>query len=128
MDRVTRTGISIDPKILKAFDSFIKRKGYSNRSEAIQDILREHLFHKKDAHMISMITVIYDHRLGHYNNEITKLQHEYHCMVLFSNRNYMDHHNCMELIFVKGKKERIDKFVNKLKSLKGVKKVEIKNF
>lgn len=121
---VIRTGISFDPKLLKKFDEFIKKGGYTNRSEAIQDILREFLFHKKQKEMIGVIKIVYDHRFNHYNNKITEEQHKYHCLVLSSNRIYLDHHNCLEIILVKGELERIEKLVKQLKNLSGVKKVE----
>ncbi len=38
MDRFT---ISLDKALAKAFDSHIKQRGYSTRSEAVRDILRE---------------------------------------------------------------------------------------
>lgn len=121
---VIRTGISFDPNLLKKFDEFIKKKGYTNRSEAIQDILREFLFHKKEEDIIGVIKIVYDHRFGHYNNKITEEQHKYHCLVLSSNRTYLDHHNCLEIILVKGKLERIENLVKQLKNLNGVNKVE----
>lgn len=121
---VIRTGISLDPKLFKKFDGFIKKKGYTNRSEAIQDILREFLFCKKEGGIFATVKVVYDHRLGHYNNKITELQHKYHCIVLSSNRTYLDHHSCLEVILVKGKLDRIENLVKQLKNLGGVKKVE----
>lgn len=125
MDKVTRTGISFEPKLLKLFDKFIKDKGYSNRSEAINDVIREKLFHKHKEQIVGTIKVIYDHRVGHYSKNVSSLQHDYHCQIVSSMHTYLDHHNCVELIIVKGTFDRIKKLVGKIRSTKGVKKVEM---
>ena len=125
MDKVLRTGISFEPKLLKLFDKFIKEKGYSNRSEAINDIIREKLFHKHKEQIVGTIKVIYDHRVGHYSKNVSSLQHDYHCQIVSSMHTYLDHHTCVELIIVKGKIDRIKKLVRKIRGTKGVKKVEM---
>jgi CopG family nickel-responsive transcriptional regulator len=125
MDKVIRTGISFRPGVLKFFDKIIKEKGYTNRSEAINDILRNYIHTKKEKEVLGVITIIYDHRLGHYNNKISELQHEYHCLIKNSIKDYINHHNCLEVLIIKGLKNRINVFINKLKNVRGVKRVKI---
>jgi len=38
---VERAGVSFEPELLAKFDTLIKRKGYTNRSEAIRDSCKE---------------------------------------------------------------------------------------
>src|SRR3989338_7680059 len=114
MDKVVRTGISFEPKLLKLFDRFIKDKGYGNRSEAINDIIRERLFHEHHDQIVGTIKVVYDHRVGHYSKNVSNLQHDYHCQIVSSMHNYLDHHTCLELIVVKGKIDRIRKLLGKI--------------
>ncbi|MBI2650511.1 nickel-responsive transcriptional regulator NikR [Candidatus Woesearchaeota archaeon] len=121
MDKVVRTGISLEPKLLKLFDKFIKENGYTNRSEAINDIIREKLFHKRHEQLIGTIKVIYDQRVGHYSKNVSNLQHDYHCQIVSSMHTYLDHHTCLELIVVKGKIDRIKKLLEKIKKTEGVK-------
>jgi len=40
---IIRFGVSLDKILLERFDSLIERKGYSNRSEAIRDLIRDSL-------------------------------------------------------------------------------------
>ena len=101
MDKVVRTGISFEPKLLKLFDKFIKDKGYTNRSEAINDIIRDRLTHSHENQIVGTIKVIYDQRIGHYSKNVSNLQHDYHCQIISSMHTYLDHHNCLELIVVK---------------------------
>lgn len=125
MDKVVRTGISFEPKLLRMFDSFIKEKGYSNRSEAINDIIRDRLTHHHENEIIGTIKVIYDQRAGHYGKNVSNLQHDYHCQIVSSMHTYIDHHTCLELIVVKGKMDRVNKLLSRIKETKGVKKVEL---
>ena len=125
MDKVVRTGISFEPKLLKMFDRFAKDKGYNNRSEAINDIIRDRLTHHHDSGIIGTIKIIYDQRAGHYGKNVSNLQHDYHCQIVSSMHTYLDHHTCLELIVVKGKMERVNKLFRKIKETEGVKKAEL---
>lgn len=125
MDKVVRTGISFEPKLLKLFDKFIKEKGYTNRSEAINDIIRDKLTHRHETQIIGTIKVIYDQRVGHYSKNVSNLQHDYHCQIVSSMHTYLDHHTCLELVVVKGRLDRIRKLIEKMRHTEGVKEVEL---
>ena len=125
MDKVVRTGISFEPKLLKLFDKFIKEKGYTNRSEAINDIIRERLFHRHESQIVGTVKVVYDQRIGHYSKNVSNLQHDYHCQIVSSMHTYLDHHNCLELIVVKGKIDRVKKLLDKIRKTEGVKEAEL---
>ena len=125
MDKVVRTGISFEPKLLKLFDKFLKEKGYTNRSEAINDIIRDRLTHRHENNIVGTVKVIYDHRTGHYSKNVSNLQHDYHCQIVSSMHTYLDHHTCLELIVVKGRIDRIKKLLEKIKKTKGVKEAEL---
>ena len=43
METVERFGISMPRQLAEAFDRLIRRKGYTNRSEAIRDLIRDSL-------------------------------------------------------------------------------------
>lgn len=123
MDKVTRFGVSFDPGLLRKFDKIIENKGYHNRSEAIRDIVRGYVAKEKKENIIGVIRLISDPRVKPYQNKIADIENEYHCLITNVNKKYLDHHNCLELIEVKGKKERINKFIFKLQKSKGVKDV-----
>lgn len=125
MDKVARTGISFEPKLLKLFDKFIKEKGYTSRSEAISDIIRDRVLHKHEKHISGTINVVYDHRAGHYSKNVSSLQHDYHCQILSSMHTYLEHHTCLEVIVVKGEPDRIKKLLEKIKGTNGVKKAHL---
>ena len=41
--KIVRFGVSLPESLIKRFDSLIRRKNYSNRSEAIRDLIRREL-------------------------------------------------------------------------------------
>ncbi|MGB6607828.1 MAG: ribbon-helix-helix protein, CopG family, partial [Atribacterota bacterium] len=43
MSDIIRFGVSLEKELLEKFDKLIKEKKYSNRSEAIRDLIRENL-------------------------------------------------------------------------------------
>ena len=61
---LVRFGISLDKELLKKFDQLIRGKQYSNRSEAIRDLIRESLVKKEwegNKEVAGAITLVYNH-------------------------------------------------------------------
>jgi CopG family nickel-responsive transcriptional regulator len=81
MEKITRFGVSIEPNLLKKFDKIIKREGYTNRSEAIRDLVRRDLIREENkdpnAESIGTLTMIYDHHTGNLTNKLLDLQHDH---------------------------------------------------
>ena len=46
MSNLARFGVSLDKELLRKFDERIKEKKYTNRSEAIRDLIRDDLVKK----------------------------------------------------------------------------------
>jgi CopG family nickel-responsive transcriptional regulator len=61
----TRFGISIDERLLTKFDHLIEAKGYSNRSEAIRDLIRNALVEEEwgrgNEETVGTLSLVYDH-------------------------------------------------------------------
>ena len=107
----------------------IKKEGYSNRSEAIRDIIRKNLIIEKnkdpDAKAIGTLTMIYEHHTGNLTNKLLDLQHDHHSEILSTTHIHVDHHNCLEVLVLKGKTGNIQKLADNIKSLKGIKHGEL---
>jgi len=129
MEKIARFGVSIEPDLLKKFDKVIKKKGYTNRSEAIRDIIRKDLItgKNKDPNLetIGTLTMIYDHHAGNLMNMLLDLQHEHTREILSTTHIHIDHHNCLEVLVLKGKTSNIQKLADNIKSLKGIKHGEL---
>ena len=64
-DPLMRFGVSMEQSLLKEFDSLCKGKGYSTRSEAIRDMIRNLLVEKEIGHEntegVGTLTLVYNH-------------------------------------------------------------------
>ena len=129
MENITRFGVSIEPKLLKKFDVQIKKQGYTNRSEAIRDMIRKNLITTKqtqpDAEAIGTLTIIYDHHTGTLTDKLLHVQHDHHHEILSTTHIHVDHHNCLEVLVLKGKTKQINKLSDAIKALKGIKHGEL---
>ncbi len=129
MEKITRFGVSIEPDLLKKFDKVIKKKGYTNRSEAIRDIIRKDIIIEKNKdpnlESIGTLTMIYDHHAGNLTNRLLDLQHDHTKEILSTTHIHIDHHNCLEVLVLKGKTSNIQKLADNIKSLKGIKHGEL---
>ena len=79
MPTLIRTGISLDKVLLSKFDRIIGRKGYSNRSEAIRDLVRDCVVQEdveKNRVAVGTLTLVYDHHKPGLSNRLTSLQHD----------------------------------------------------
>ena len=124
MPQVARVGVSLEHDLLQKFDERRTAKKYTNRSEAIRDLIREDLV-KNEWHdnkeIAGAITLIYDHHKRALVNKLMDIQHDFGSMIISSQHIHLDHHNCFEIIVTKGKSAEIEKLYLKLKSLKSVK-------
>ncbi|OPY17173.1 MAG: putative nickel-responsive regulator [Syntrophus sp. PtaB.Bin075] len=123
MSDIVRFGVSLDNTLLKQFDRFIKDRNYTNRSEAIRDLIRQELLKKEwteDQDVAGAITYIYDHHQRDLLNKIIDIQHDFHDVIKSTQHIHLDHDNCLEIVAVKGNPTTISKLSNALKAIKGV--------
>ena len=119
-----RFSVSMDEKLLTQFDDYIGKRGYSNRSEAVRDLIRKVLVNEEweqDSEVVGVVTLVYNHHQPQLQEKITELQHEYHHQITSTTHVHMDHHNCLEVTIVKGRASQVRELAEKLIALRGVK-------
>lgn len=122
-DTLLRFGVSVEEGLIEKFDRLIRRKGYTNRSEAIRDMIREMLAEEaaeKGMEMVGAILIVYDHHRPHLVEKLLALQHDSDARIIASQHVHLDHHHCMETIIVKGPVEKLETLQGKIGALKGV--------
>jgi CopG family nickel-responsive transcriptional regulator len=122
-DTLLRFGVSVEEGLIEKFDRLIRRKGYTNRSEAIRDMIREMLAEEaaeKGREMVGAILIVYDHHRPHLVEKLLALQHDADAKIIASQHVHLDHHHCMETIIVKGPVEKLETLQGKIGALKGV--------
>jgi CopG family transcriptional regulator, nickel-responsive regulator len=124
MGVLSRIGIALDSDLLARFDELTSRLGYTNRSEAFRDLIRDRLVAEQTATPNSMVvgtvTLIYDHHEHGVTEKLTELQHADHELVVSTSHAHLDHDSCLEVLIVQGKSQQIEKFAGRLIGLKGV--------
>ncbi len=122
--KVSRFGVSMESSLLQQFDALVQTKGYSNRSEAVRDLIRDALLQdrwsKGDEIVAGTVLLFYDHHHNHLVDEMMRIQHDYHEVILATTHLHIDHHNCLEIIVVKGKTATLRELGDRLIPLKGV--------
>ena len=125
MSEITRFGVAMDDELLKKFDHLIRKKGYRNRSEAIRDLVRDNIVEQDwelgNKETVGTVTIVYSHSVHELTDILTELQHHFHTEIISCMHVHLDEHNCLEVLAVKGKPQRIKKIANALISTKGVK-------
>lgn len=118
-----RFSVSLEEELLRIFDKHIQTRSYSNRSEAIRDLIRKAFIKEEwqsDKQVMGVISLVYDHHQHKLQEKVTLVQHDYHHQIISTTHVHMDHDNCLEVIVVKGKAQEVQELADRLTALKGV--------
>ncbi|HEB37801.1 MAG TPA: nickel-responsive transcriptional regulator NikR [Thermoplasmatales archaeon] len=125
MPSVVRFGVSLEPELLRRFDKIIRKRGYSNRSEAIRDLIRKALVEEEisqpEKKIVGVLSIVYDHDFSDITHKLLHIQHSQHSKVRSTMHIHLDEKNCLEVLVVEGKTSEIKSFADRIQSLKGVK-------
>lgn len=126
---VERVGVSFEPELLADFDKLIAGKGYTNRSEAIRDLVRKAIIEDSIAaekgEVIGTLTIIYDHHEGDVTDKLLHIQHHHHAEISSTTHIHIDEKLCLEVLVVRGKVKNVRTLADHIKALKGVKHGEM---
>lgn len=125
MEKIVRFGVAMPQELLDKFDSFISKKDYSNRSQALRDLIRAALIEEEwqlaDKETVGTITIVYNHRFREISDVLTELQHHYCKEIISCLHVHLDKDNCLEVLVIKGRAKKIKEIADKLIATKGVK-------
>ena len=122
MQRLT---ISLDDSIADAIDRFMEAKGYSNRSEAIRDLVRDSLARSNQDQAlthdcVAAVSYVYDYDGRDLAMRLDRAQHEHHDLTIATMRTRLDHRHCMEVTMLKGQTEAVRKLAEAIVAERGV--------
>jgi CopG family transcriptional regulator, nickel-responsive regulator len=122
---VVRFSISVPGGLARQLDAMAHEKGYDNRSLAVADMIRaqlvEHRQGFEDEEIAGTVTLVYDHHKQHVQAALTDIQHDHHEVIVSTLHVHLDHHNCLEVLVVRGKAGLIKRIADELIAAKGVK-------
>ncbi len=123
MSEIIRFGVSLDKRLLNRFDRLIRKRSYTNRSEALRDLIRQEMVKnewEEDQEVAGAITYIYDHHKRDLLSKLTNIQHTYQEIIFSTQHIHLDHNTCLEIVAVRGKAKEVQELAYALRSIKGV--------
>jgi len=124
-DGTARISVSLPAALLKQLDEMMRQKHYDNRSLALADMVRDSLVEHRQqfghGEIAGTITLVYDHHKQHVQATLTDIQHDHHEAMISTMHVHLDHHNCLEVLVVRGQAGLIKKIADELIGAKGVK-------
>ncbi len=120
-----RISLAIEKDLLGRFDSWLRKRGLSNRSEAVRDLVRARLVEDEEAEgrsdAVASLTLIYDHGQRELSDRLVETGHHHHARVLSTLHVHLDARLCLEVLALRGKPADLRHLADHLLGLKGVK-------
>lgn len=124
-ESLSRFSLSMPADLVHQLDGMVKAKGYSNRSQAVADMVRaqlvEHHGQQGAREIAGTVTLVYDHHKRNIQSLLTDFQHDHGDVIIAALHVHLDHHNCMEVLAVRGRAEAVKNFADRAIAVKGVK-------
>lgn len=124
MADLTRISISLEDPLLNAFDKHMEKKGYTNRSEAIRDLIRDRLIREesKNQHgeQVAVVTMVYDHHARELASKLIDKQHHHHEVVVSTLHVHLGERHCLEVTVLRGPGHEVNHLGEELLATKGV--------
>lgn len=122
MQRIT---ISIDDDLLKTIDRLSEQRGYTSRSEALRDIVREAITREQvagagDAPCYAALSYVYEHETRDLARRLTTVQHHHHDLSVSTLHVHVGSRDCLEVAVLKGTVGEVKAFADGVISQRGV--------
>lgn len=119
--------MSVNQQILQKFDSILKKKGYSTRSEAFREALRTFIDEGEwaigEGTNEIVVTIIYDeHKVD--RGALSYIQHNYKEIIHTLIHNHLEDINCLEVFIAKGSSEKLKSMIHDVRKIKGIKQLK----
>lgn len=121
--KLARISITLPETTLNALDLRIVEEHYENRSQAIVDMIHQHLiadFAKSNAVMVGTLTLLYNVGSKHLRTQLIDLQQQYLTQVISSLHIQLDDHKVMQVMLMQGLSTDLQHLSKQFIALKGV--------
>jgi CopG family nickel-responsive transcriptional regulator len=120
---VVRFGVSFEREVLDALDEYVQENQFSNRSQALRQLVNKHIVEKKwqcNNRVAGAVTLVYDHHRRDIANHLGEIQLQYTEEILSVQRFALNEQYSMEVIALNGISARLTELAEKLISEKGI--------
>jgi CopG family nickel-responsive transcriptional regulator len=120
-----RFTVSVEPQLSEAFDGFMRRKGYGNRSEAVRDLIRgalarEILAPEQEGSCVAVLSYMYDHHERELSKRLTQTHHAHFDLTVTTLHMHLDHDHCVEAVLLKGLARDVQAFAESVMARPGI--------
>lgn len=120
-----RISVTIDDDLLEGIDALSARRGYTSRSEAVRDIVRERLAQENlsrgdEAPCVAVLSYVYEHETRELSKRLTAAQHHHHDISVSTLHVHLSNADCLEVTVMKGTTDEVRAFADAVTSQRGV--------
>jgi CopG family nickel-responsive transcriptional regulator len=127
MSDLTRVSISLENVLLEAFDRSSTARGYATRSEAIRDLIRDHLVREESrrggdsgVEQVAVIMIVFDHHARELASRLIEKQHHHYELVVSSLHIHLGERHCLEVSVLRGPGAKVRHLGEEILATKGV--------
>jgi CopG family nickel-responsive transcriptional regulator len=124
MAELERVTISLEGALLAAFDASWQARGYQTRSEALRDLIRDHLVREEArgelGEQVAVVTLVYDHHARELAARLIDKQHHHHHLVVSSLHVHLGERHCLEVSVLRGPAAEMRHLGEELLATRGV--------
>ncbi len=120
---VTRFGISIENELLEALDEYVVENEFSNRSQAIRQLINRNVFEPKwqcENCVLGTLTIIYNPQKRELLTQIAQVQELFSTELLSVQKQIFSSEKWMEVLMVKATANRVTALSDKIAAIKGI--------
>ncbi|NHB59008.1 transcriptional regulator [Acinetobacter sp. 194] len=121
--KLARISITLPESTLNALDQRIVEQHYENRSQAIVDMIHQHLiadFEQRDEVMVGTFTLLYDVGNSTLRNQLIDLQQKFIAQVISSLHIQLDEQKILQVMLMQGASSELRQISQLFIALKGV--------
>jgi len=120
-----RVTVSLDESLSHNFDLILRDQGYSSRSEAVRDLVRQAVETRRlqedgETVCVASLSYVYDHHIRALAQRLVEIGHEQHDLVVSTTHVHLDHYACLETTILKGRARDVRALADRIQAERGV--------
>ena len=120
-----RLSLSLPNGLAAELDGLVEAKGAASRSALVADLVRdavtEHRSRRGKQEIAGAITLVYDHHARNLQAKLTGIQHDSEGLIVSVMHVHLCHHDCLEVLVVRGPADKVRDLADRLAVVRGVK-------
>jgi CopG family nickel-responsive transcriptional regulator len=126
---LARLSISLPAELLAQLDLMIAKRGLSNRSQTIAELIRHELAEHSEGEagevIAGTITLVYRAESGRVRHALAHTQSAYLKEVISSQHVFLEDDQSLEVLLVQGPSERLQSLCDDLRKIRGVQQIRM---